>query len=405
MRILRSGFVWLSLAILLPACTRANPTSFSTMPASSPTPTMQLSPEINPDPTVTLTPAAAMNSAMLLSPEVNADRTVTLRLRSATATVVTASGDIGDLTLTKDAQNVWSTTTAPLKPAIYRYFFTVDGAQIADPGNPDKKGTAESLVTVPGNPPMPWEVRNVPHGNVTQVPYQSTAFNAQRHYFVYTPPGYETSTDNLPVLYLLHGYADDDSSWTAVGKANLIADSLLADGKIKPLIIVMPYGQLNGDVTVNEVFADDFQQKFEKELLTEIMPSIEKTYRIVPDARHRAMAGVSMGGMQTAFIGMNHPETFSTIGMWSSAVFGDPAILLARLAAAPGKIKNSFAYVQVAVGQQDDLNLLPRSEAIDEFLTSQKIKHEYTPTPGTHSWLLWRGYLVDFLTRFSAIAQ
>ena len=244
---------------------------------------------------------------------------------------MTASGDIGDLTLTKDAQNVWSVTTGPLEPAIYRYFFTVDGVQIADPSNPDKKGVAESLVTVPGNPPMPWEVRDVPHGNVVPVPYQSQAFNAQRRYFVYTPPGYETSTDKLPVLYLLHGYTDDDSSWTAVGKANLIADSLLADGKIKPLIIVMPYGQLNSDVTGDEAFADDFQQKFEKQLLTEIMPSIEKTYRVVPDARHRAMAGVSMGGMQTAFIGMNHPETFSTIGLWSSAVFGDPAVLLGDL--------------------------------------------------------------------------
>jgi enterochelin esterase family protein len=167
----------------------------------------------------------------------------------------------------------------------------------------------------------------------------------------------------------------------------------------------MPYGQLNGDVTVNEAFADDFQQKFEQQILTEIMPSIEKTYRVIPDGRHRAMAGMSMGGMQTAFIGMNHPETFSTIGMWSSAIFSDPAVLFIRLVAAPAKIKNSFAYVQVAVGQQDDLNLLPRSEAIDEFLTSQAIKHEYTTTPGTHSWLLWRGYLVDFLIRFSAVAQ
>jgi enterochelin esterase family protein len=344
-----------------------------------------------------------MNSARLISPEVNADRTVTLRLRSTTATVVTASGDMGDLTLTKDAQNVWSTTTAPLEPAIYRYFYIVDGTHIADPSNPDKKGTGESLVTVPGNPPMPWEVRNVPHGNVTQVSYQSKAFNAQRRYFVYTPPGYETNTDQLPVLYLLHGYTDDDSSWTAVGKANLIVDSLLADGKIKPLIIVMPYGQLNSDVTPSEAFADDFQQKFEKQLLTEIMPSIEKTYRVVPDARHRAMVGISMGGMQAAFIGLNHPEVFSTIGLWSSAIFSDPTVLLGRLKAAPAKLKNSFAYVQVAVGQQD--SLLARSAAIDEFLTSQKITHEYTPTPGTHSWLLWRGYLVDFLTRFSAVAQ
>jgi enterochelin esterase family protein len=399
MRPILSGLIFLSFAAILQACAGTNPT----LPASPTNVVLSPTAEVNADQTATLTPSSMTNSAALVSPEVNADRTVTLRLRSTTAATVTASGDIGDLTLTKDAQNVWSATTAPLEPAIYRYFFTVDGVQIADPGNPDKRGTVESLVTVPGNPPMPWEVRDVPHGNIIQVPYQSKVFETQRRYFVYTPPGYETSTDKLPVLYLLHGFTDDDSSWTAVGKANLIADSLLADGKIKPLIIVMPYGQLNDKVTGSEAFAEDFQQKFEKQILTEIMPSIEKSYRVIPDARHRAMAGISMGGMQTAFIGMNHPETFSTIGLWSSAVFSDPAVLFDRLASAPAKLKDSFAYVEVAVGEQDDL--LARSEAIDAFLTSQKIDHIYKPTPGTHSWLLWRNYLVDFLAKFSVVAQ
>jgi enterochelin esterase-like enzyme len=316
---------------------------------------------------------------------------------------VSASGDIGDLVLTKDAQGVWSATTAPLDPAIYRYFFSVDGVQLADPSNPDVKGTSESLVTVPGNPPLPWEMRNVPHGHVTPVLYQSQVFNTQRRYFVYTPPGYETTANKLPVLYLLHGYSDDDSSWTAVGKADRIADNLLADGKIKPLIIVMPYGQLNNNVTSTEAFATDFQQKLESQILTEILPSVENTYRVAPDPRHRAVAGVSMGGMQAAFIGLNHPETFSTIAMWSSAIFDDPSVLFARLVAAPENLKHSFLYVHVAVGQQDPL--LPRSDAIDAFLTLQKIDHVYTPTPGTHSWLLWRHYLVDFLIKFSAIPQ
>ncbi len=403
MRLLRSGFVLLNLITLLVACTGTNPTSLSTKPALSPTPAMQISPEIHPDPTVTLTPASATDPITLVSPEVNADRTVTLRLRADDATSVTASGDIGYFALAKDAQNVWSVTTPPLAPAIYLYSFTVDGVKIADPSNPDIKGTFESLVTVPGNPPMPWELRDVPHGRVAQITYQSKVFNAQRSYHIYTPPGYETSTDKLPVLYLLHGYSDDDSAWIAVGKANLIADNLLADGKIKPLIIVMPYGQLNSDVTTDEAFAADFRQNFESQILTEIIPSGENTYRVTPDPRHRAMAGVSMGGMQAAFIGLNHPETFSTIGMWSSAVFGDPATLLERLAAAPAKLKYSFLYIQLAVGQQDPL--LSRSDVIDAFLASQKIDHVYTPTPGTHSWLLWRNYLVDFFIKFSAISQ
>jgi enterochelin esterase family protein len=340
---------------------------------------------------------------MLISPEVNADRTVTLRLHTAAATSVIASGDFGDLILTKDAQDVWSATTAPLEPAIYRYAFTVDGVHMADPDNPDIKGTSESLVTVPGDPPLPWELRNVPHGHVIQVLYQSQAFNAQRRYFVYTPPDYETTTDKLPVLYLLHGYTDDDSSWTTVGKANLIADNLLADGKTKPLLIVMPYGQLNSRVTIDEALAADFQKKFEKQLLMEVIPYIEQTFRAVPDAQHRAMAGLSMGGLQTALIGMNHPETFSTVGMWSSAFFGDPSVLLARLVAAPDDLKHSFLYVHVGVGQQDAL--LSRSYTIDQFLTAQNIAHEFNPTPGTHSWVVWRSFLVDFLPKFSAVTQ
>jgi len=250
---------------------------------------------------------------------------------------------------------------------------------------------------------MPWEIRNVPHGHVTPIVYQSQVFNTPRRYFVYTPPGYETTTGRLPVLYLLHGYSDDDSSWTAVGKADRIADNLLADGKIKPLIIVMPYGQLNSEVTSSEAFASDFQQKFESQILIEIIPSVEKTYRAAPDSRHRAVAGVSMGGMQAAFVGLNYPETFSTIAMWSSAIFDDPSVLLTRFIAAPENLKHSFLYVDIGVGQQDPL--LASSHAMDDFLTSQKIDHEFTPTPGTHSWLLWRSYLVDFLPKFSAIAQ
>src|SRR5206468_9217259 len=122
--------------------------------------------------------------------------------------------------------------------------------------------------------------------------------------------------EKLPVLYLLHGFTDDDSSWTAVGKAHLIADNLLADGKIKPLMIVMPYGQLNSRTNANDALGADFQEKFEAQILKEIIPATEKNYRAAADVRHRGLAGLSMGGMQAARIGMNHPEIFASIGMW-----------------------------------------------------------------------------------------
>lgn len=403
MRAFRIGLVLLSVAAVCTACTAAGATPLPTTSVAAPSAAI-VAPSATVGSAVAPTQAPSPSSAPVVSPQVNAEGTVTLRLRADGATDVTASGDIGSLTLTKDAQNVWSTTTAVLAPAIYRYYFTVDGTQIADPGNPAKMSATESMVTVPGNSPMPWEVRDVPHGKVTPITYQSAAFGTERRYTVYTPPGYETGTTKLPVLYLLHGYTNDDSSWTAIGKANLIADSLLADGKIKPMIIVMPYGQLNPDVSTTEAFADDFQKKFEKQILTELIPAVEKSYRALPDAMHRAMAGVSMGGMQAAFIGMNHPETFSSVGMWSAAVTGDPAILLSGLTATDDKVRHSFLYVQVAVGQQDDLHLVPSSEGIDAVLTALKIDHNFTETPGgTHSWLLWRGYLVDFLAKFSAL--
>jgi enterochelin esterase family protein len=332
------------------------------------------------------------------------DRTVTFRLHAPNATSITVSGDFGNLILEKDAQNVWSATTEPLEPAIYRYTFIVDGVQMADPNNPDVKGISESLVTVPGDPPMPWELRNVPHGDVTQVLYFSQIFNTHRRFFVYTPPGYDETANDLPVLYLLHGYSDDDSAWTAVGKANLIADNLLSDGKIEPMLIVMPYGQLNSHIVLEHALDADFQKKYEEQILTEIIPYIEQTFHAAPDAKHRAMAGLSMGGFQAAIIGMNHPETFSTVGMWSSAFFGDPSRLLAELAAAPDDLKRSFLYIHAGVGQRD--SLVGCSFTIDNFLTEQDIAHEFTLTPKEeHTWILWRRYLVDFLPKFSAVAQ
>ncbi len=411
MRQLLSGFVMLCFTTLLLACTRANPISVSTIPATLTNSAVQITPEASPDPTAIFTPPQPTpippleNPTNLQSPEVNADRTVTFRLDAPHATSVTASGDFGDLiTLTKDVQDIWSATTEPLEPAIYIYHYNVDGVQMADPNNPDNKGISESLVTVPGDLPMPWELRDVPHGHVTQVLYYSEVFNTQRRYFVYTPPGYNEATNNLPVLYLLHGYSDDDSAWTTVGKANLIADNLLADGKIEPMLIVMPYGQLNSRVIIDEALDVDFQQQYEEQLLTEIIPDVEQTFRAVPDAKHRAMAGLSMGGYQASIIGMNHPETFSTVGMWSSAFFGDPSMLLAGLADAPDDLKQSFLYVHVGVGQQD--SLIGCSFTIDKFLTEQDIDHEFTLTPREdHTWVLWRSYLVNFLPKFSDAAQ
>lgn len=403
------GMIMLCLAAFLLACAPANPISNSATPTVSTNSTVQVSLVVTPEETATFaaqpfTPTSLPAPSKFQSPLVNTDRTVTLLFYASNVTSVTALGDFGDLILKKDAQNIWSATTKPLEPAIYSYTFIVDGVQMADPNNPDRKGASESLVTVPGDSPMPWELRNVHHGHITQVLYFSQIFNSHRRYFVYTPPGYGDATSKLPVLYLLHGYSDDDSAWTAVGKANLIADNLLADGKIKPMLIVMPYGQLNSHVIIDNALDIDFQELYEKQLLTEIIPAVEQAFHAAPGAKHRAIAGLSMGGFQASIIGMNNPDVFSTVGVWSPAFFGDPGALLSRLVAAPDALKHSFLYVHLGVGQRD--SLVGCSFTIDKFLTEQDIAHEFTLTPEKdHSWVVWRSYLADFLPKFSAVAQ
>jgi enterochelin esterase family protein len=336
------------------------------------------------------------------SPEVGVDGSATLRLGAGGAIMVTAKGDFGEVALTKDACGAWSATTSPLEPGIYSYYFSVDGATLADPANPDNKGATESLLTIPGDPPMAWEVQDVPRGTITRVTYESAVVGSERPYVVYTPPGYEEDAAPLPVLYLLHGYTDNEEAWLDTGKAGVIADNLLAQGLIEPMIIVMPYGQLSPDVTAYQAVGPGFREIFETELLTEIIPAIERDYRVLPDARHRAIAGLSMGGMEAALIGMNHPEVFSTVAMWSAAVVDDPASILTRLAGLPDDAKASFEYVQLAVGTEDDL--MGRSNVLGTYLTAQGVSIDYRATRGTHSWLLWRTCLANFLPQFSAIA-
>jgi len=351
-----------------------------------------------------------------VSPEVHADKTVTLRLRAPNAQTVTLTGDINSslaiaaksnntstpISLSKDQAGTWSVTVGPLAPAIYNYAFNVDGLRIADSSNPDIKGTSESMVTVPGDTPMPWELRNVPHGKVAQFVYDSKAIGMQRRFYIYTPPGYESGSDKLPVLYLLHGYTDDDSGWTVCGKANLIMDNLLADKKAKPAIIVMPYGQLSSRTTVGDALGAAYLAQYENQILNEIIPYIESNYRATADSKHRARAGRSMGGFQTVTIGMNHPEIFGSIGAWSAAGINNPASVAAKLAAAPDNVKHGFQYVHLGCGEQD--NLITGTRGMDQWLTSQGIAHDLRAIPGVHSWLVWRVFLSEFLPKFTEAA-
>ncbi|HXB73373.1 MAG TPA: alpha/beta hydrolase-fold protein [Candidatus Acidoferrales bacterium] len=254
------------------------------------------------------------------SPEVSPEGKVTFRLRAPNATEVAVIGMGQRLPMAKNEQGVWTATTDVLKPDIYSYSFAVDSATITDPGNPQYKtayGSAgQSMVHVPG--PVSWEpAPGVPRGAVTRHFYHSAVVGDDRDFWVYTPPNYDPKRNPAyPALYLLHGLGDESSSWLGVGAANVILDNLIAQGKAKPMVMITPlgYGTAGGGRG-----AQDMIEFFAKALVEEVMPQVEKAYNVSKDRNQRAIAGLSMGGAEAAYTGLNHLDKFAWIGSFSGA--------------------------------------------------------------------------------------
>jgi enterochelin esterase-like enzyme len=260
----------------------------------------------------------------LRSPEVHADKTVTFRLQAPKATEATLNGDWmpppEKIALTKNDKGVWSVTLGPLASGISIYNFTVDALAIADPINPKMKlraRTSASLLEVPGNGKELWEIQDVPHGKVEINYIPSPALNNQtREVRIYTPPGYDANSGKkYPVLYLLHGNNDTAAGWTEVGRANYILDNLISQQKAVPMIVVMPFGHATpfGEQGNNTAL-------FEKYLLEDLIPAVEKNYRVAPGRENRALVGLSMGGGQAINIALAHLDQFSALGAYSAAV-------------------------------------------------------------------------------------
>ncbi|MGH9402314.1 MAG: esterase, partial [Terriglobia bacterium] len=237
----------------------------------------------------------------VISPEVHPDHTVTFRFHDPNAQKVSLSleGSSHPTPMEKGDDGVWSATTAPLDPNLYGYSFVADGVGLMDPSDPLIKPNLlnpQSMVLVPGSSPMPWEVTDVPHGVVHHIYYHSGVVGDNRDFYVYTPPGYNPKAkEKYPVLYLLHGYSDDASGWTAVGRANIILDNLIAQEKIKPMIVVMPLGYGAPEIVSragpgfrNRNLVEDNMTKFRDALLTEVIPQVEKDFRAKTDRKDRA---------------------------------------------------------------------------------------------------------------------
>jgi enterochelin esterase family protein len=340
----------------------------------------------------------------VVSPEVHADGSVTFRFRAPNAKEVKVDLEGAEsVALQRDDQGVWSVTTGPLRPDYYGYAFVADGVHLIDPSNPLLKPNllhTENGVHVPGPASLPWELNDVPHGEIHHHFYKSAVAGDDRDYYVYTPAGYDPSSQRTyPVLYLLHGFSDDASGWTAVGRANVILDNLIAQGKAKPMIVVMPLGygtmemiRVGWDAWSHPDLRKQNFDKFRQALLQEVMPRIESEYRITKDRNARAIAGLSMGGSESLLTGLNNLDKFAWIGAFSSG--GMPEDFQATFPSLDAKANQQLRLLWIACGTDDRLIDLNRS--FREWLKTKGVQHTDIETPGAHTWMVWRRNLAGF---------
>lgn len=363
------------------------------------------------------------------SPEVLSDGRIVFRIYAPEAEKVgLQASDMfgmsqGGPRFVKGENGVWEAVTGPIEPGAYRYLFTVNGISVVDPRNPsmsESNSNLWSLVYVPGAEFM--DTARVPHGAVAAVHYYSTALGRHRRMHIYMPPGYEKDKAKYPVLYLLHGAMDCDDSWSSVGRAGFIMDNLIASKKAKAMIVVMPAGHTTATFRMGagggiSAMVDEFSRDF----VTDIMPYVESRYRVLKDRGSRAIAGLSMGGMQTLNISMSDLGKFAYIGVFSSGIFGPPPAKAATpgTAASPPAIGTSPDWEQRHLAMLDNaslkkgLKLLWFATGSEDFLiettraTVQMLKKHgfstvYKETGGGHTWANWRNYLHEFAPQLFA---
>jgi len=352
-------------------------------------------------------PREAPQRENIISPQVHPDHSVTFRFGDPSAEqVMLALEGSAPEPMQKGINGVWTFTTAPLEPEFYGYTFVADGVSLVDPSNSLLKPNLlqlSSLVHVPGPPTFPWEVNEVPHGVVHHHFYHSSVVGDNRDFYVYTPPGYNPAArKRYPVFYLLHGYSDDASAWTAVGRANVIFDNLLAQGITQPMIVVMPLGYGAPEIVsrAGPGFRDkklrrENLDKFREALFTEVMPRIEKDYRVKTGRNNTAIAGLSMGGGESLDIGLNNLDRFAWVGSFSGAVGFDQPDLGKEFPQLSSQDNSRLRLLWVACGREDPL-VGAMNRRFDRWLIAQKIHFTEIWTPGVHSWLVWRDNLAHF---------
>jgi enterochelin esterase family protein len=346
---------------------------------------------------------------------VQADGRVTFRLQAPKAAGVTVRWgvqvDIGDpVALAKDADGLWSVTVGPFAPEFYGYTFNVDGMRLVDPCHPEVKrdgAKLESMLLVPGQGADLYAVKDVPHGTLSQVWFQSATAKLTRRMQVYTPPGYEDGRGKYPVLYLLHGGGGDETEWNNQGRVSEILDNLIAQGKARPMIVVMPNGHANRTAALGAIAAPipapasaytmaPGQMRaavglFEQSLVKDIIPYVEKHYRVTADRDHRAIAGLSMGGGHTVRTTLDNPEMFAYIGVFSAGTRDVTEAVEKQFA----RLKANAKLYYVGCGKADTL-AYDNTRTLIEVLKKVGVKYNYRETAHGHWWGAWRVYLAEF---------
>lgn len=301
--------------------------------------------------------------------------------------------------MVKDKEGVWEVTTEPLGEGFHYYSLLIDGVAVADPASESFYGMGRmaSGIEIPFDGDDYYAEKQVPHGDIRMKRYFSSVTNSWRKLNVYTPPGYDVSgNETYPVLYILHGGGEDERGWATQGKTDLILDNLIAEKKAKPMIIVMMDGNLGGG---GSGFGDQSLRMFENELKQAVIPFVEKNFRVKTDAANRALAGLSMGGLQTLYAGVRNSESFAYLGVFSSGWFvnqpnlSNPQYEFMKTNAS--KINANIKSFWVAMGGQEDIAYQNCKVMLEKF-DEMGIKYSYVEYPGGHTWPVWRNNIFNF---------
>jgi enterochelin esterase-like enzyme len=334
----------------------------------------------------------------VVSPQVAPDRRVTFHVRAPVAkeVLLTASFSKDKLHLTRDSQGIWTIVVGPVDPGIYEYSFWVDGYRVLDQMNPrwkPQRTLSSSVLEVPGSPPLLTELQDVPHGAVHVHEYRAKALGGKvRQVTVYTPPGYEKKTGTkYPVLFLLPGLYENDSSWTGFGRGHHMLDNLLAQGKARPMVVVMPDGNaipVDGEAPPERV--REALHALERDLLDEVLPLVEAHYRVRTDAASRGIAGLSSGGQRALYVGLTHTDKFSWILSFSSAT---PRDLIEPVLADTAALNRKLRWLWIGCGKEDPL--FKRIADFSAWLDEKGVKHVWHPVEGGHAWPTWRAQFIE----------